>query len=65
MLNTIRDSLSNLASSHNEADTDEDNNEDDQELGKLNEDNEPSWVMGTISKLGQYRMELSTEPDEM
>lgn len=58
VLNTIRDSLSNLANSNNQADTeDDDNNEGDQKQGNLSEDNKPNWVMGTISKLRQYRME--------
>jgi len=50
MLNAIGDSLSNLASSDNGEDgEDEDHPEDDTELGKLSADDKPGWVMGTIS----------------
>jgi len=31
--------------------------EDDTELGKLSDDEEPGWVMGTISKTVQHRLE--------
>jgi len=58
MLNAIRDSLSDLASSKDEEDgEDKDDDEDDTELGKLSEDDEPGWVMATISKTVQHRME--------
>jgi len=58
MLNAIGDSLSNLASSEYEEDReDEDDDEEDTELGKLSEHDEPGWVMGTISKPVQHRME--------
>jgi len=58
MLNAIGDCLSNLASSDNEEDgEDKDDEEADPAGGKLSEDDEPSWVMGTISKTVQYRME--------
>jgi len=36
---------------------DEDDDEHDPELVKLSEDDEPGWVMGTISKTVQHRME--------
>ena len=50
MLNAIGESLSNLASSEDEEDgEDEDDDEEDTEIGKLSEDDEPGWVMGTIS----------------
>ena len=52
MLNAIADSLSDLASSE-----DEDDDEDYSDLGKLSEDDEPGWVMGTISKTVQHCME--------
>jgi len=58
MLNAIGDGLSDLASSndaHHEADEDDD--EEDTELGKPSEDDEPGWVMGTISKIVQHCME--------
>ena len=56
MLVTIGDSLSDLASSdHGEDGEDEDDQETEQ--GKLSDDDEPSWVMGTITKTVQQRME--------
>ena len=58
MLNAIGDSLSDLASSDDEEDgEDEDDDEEDTGHGKLSEDDEPGWVMGTISKMVQHRME--------
>ena len=58
MLNSIRVSLSNLSSSKDEEDgEDEDDDEEDSELGKLSNDDEPGWVMGTISKTVQHCME--------
>jgi len=58
MLNAIGDSLSDLARSDDEDDgEDEDDKEEDPAGGKLREDDEPGWVMGTISKTVQYRME--------
>jgi len=57
-LNAIGDSLSDLASSQDEEDgEDKDDDEEDTELGKLSEDDERGWVMGTISKMVQHRME--------
>jgi len=58
MLNTIGDSLSDLACSKDEQDgEDEEYDEEDTELGKLSDDDEPAWVMGTISKTVQHRMD--------
>ena len=58
MLNTIGDSLSNLASSKDEEDGEDiDDDERDTDLGKLCEDDEPGWVIGTNSKTVQHRME--------
>jgi len=58
MLNAIRDSLSDLASSKDvENGENEDDDEDDTELGMLREDVKPRWVMGTISKTVQHSME--------
>jgi len=58
MLNPIGDSLSDLASSHDEQDgEDKEDDEEDTELGKLSDDDEPGWVMGTITKTVQHRME--------
>jgi hypothetical protein len=56
MLDAIGDSLSDLASS----DDGEDGEEEDDEVteqGNLSEDDEPGWVMGTITKTVQQRME--------
>jgi len=58
MLNAIGDSLSDLASRNDEEDgEDRDDEEEDTELGKLSEDDEPRWVMGTFSKMVQHGME--------
>jgi len=58
MLNTVRDSLSDVASSDDkEAGEDEENDKEDTELGKVSEDNKPGWVMGTICKMVQQNME--------
>jgi len=58
MLNAIGDSLSGLARSDDEEDgEDEDDKEEDPVGGKLSEDDEPGWVMGTISKMVHYHME--------
>ena len=58
MLNAIGDTLSNLARSDNVQDgEDEEDDEEDTELGKLSGEDEPGWVMGTISKTVQHCME--------
>jgi len=58
MLNAIGDSLSNLASFDDEQDgEDKEDDEVDAELGKLSYDDEPGWVMGTISRTVQYHMD--------
>jgi len=58
MLNAIGDSLSDLASSDDEQDgEDEEDDEEDTELGKLSDDDEPGWVMDTITKTVQHRIE--------
>jgi hypothetical protein len=58
MLNIIRDSLSDLASSEDEEDgEDKTDDEEDTAHGKLSDDDEPGWVMGTISNTVQHRME--------
>jgi hypothetical protein len=50
--------LSNLASSEDQEDgEDEDHDEEDTGHVKLTEDDEPGWVMGTISKTVQHRIE--------
>ena len=41
MLNAIRDSLSNLACSNNEQDGEDKDDDDNTELGKLSDDDEP------------------------
>jgi hypothetical protein len=50
MLDAIGDCLSDLANSDYEEDGEDD---EDTEQGKLSEDDEPGWVMGTISKTVQ------------
>ena len=58
MLDAIGDSLSDLSSSEDEENReDEDDDEEDTELGMLSEDDEPGWVMGTISKTVQHCVE--------
>jgi hypothetical protein len=58
MMNAIRDSLSDLASSDDGQDgEDMDDDEEDTNLGMLSDDDEPGWVMGTISKTVQHRMQ--------
>jgi hypothetical protein len=56
MLVAIGDSLSDLASSDDGEDG-EDEDDDETEQGKLSEDDKPGWVMGTITKMVQQRME--------
>jgi hypothetical protein len=58
MLDAIGDSLSYVASSDDEEDGEDD---EDTEQGKLSEDDEPGWVMGTISKTVQQRMDRFRE----
>jgi len=57
MLNSTGDSLSDLTSSDDEEDVEDEEEDDDTEQGKLSEDDEAGWVMGTISKYVQRRME--------
>jgi len=56
MLVAIGDSLSDLASSDDGKDG-EDEDDEETEQGELSEDDEPSWVMGTIIKTVQQRTE--------
>jgi len=56
MLVAIRDSLSYLASSDNGEDREEEADEET-EQGNLSEDDEPGWVMGTITRTVQQQME--------
>src|SRR5882757_9930732 len=56
ILVAIGDSLSDLASSNDGEDGEEEDDEET-EQGNLSEDNEPGWVMGTITKTVQQRME--------
>jgi len=55
MMAAIGDSLSDLASSNDGEDGEVEDEET--ELGKLSKEDEPGWVMGTISKTVQQRME--------
>jgi len=52
----IGDWLSDLASSDHGEDG-EDGDDEDTEQGKLSDDGEPGWVMGTFTKTVQQRME--------
>jgi len=56
MLVAIGDSLSDLACSDDGKDG-EDEDEEETEQGKLSEDDEPGWVMGTMTKTVQQRIE--------
>jgi len=56
MLVAIRDSLSYLASSDDVEDGEVEDSEDT-EQGMLSDDDEPSWVMGTFTKMVQQRMD--------
>jgi len=56
-LNAIGDCPSDLASSDEEEDTDNGEDNEYTELGKPSRDDEPGWVMGTISKTVMHRME--------
>jgi len=56
MLIAIGDSLSDLARSDDGEDG-EDEDDEETEKGKLSEDDEPGWVMGTITKMVHQRME--------
>ena len=53
MMIAIGDSLRDLACSDDEEDGDDD--DADTELGKLSEDDEPGWVVGTLSKMVQLQ----------
>jgi hypothetical protein len=56
--NTIGDILSDLGIPDNEQDgEDEDDDEEEAELGKLSDDDEPGWVMGTMCRTVQYRIQ--------
>jgi hypothetical protein len=56
MLGAIGDSLSDLGSS-NDGEDGEDEDDQQTEQGKLSEDDEPGWEMGTITKTVEQRME--------
>jgi hypothetical protein len=56
MMVAIGDSLSDLVSS-NEFEVVEDEDNEQTEQGKLSEDDEPDWVIGTITKTVRQRME--------
>jgi hypothetical protein len=56
MMVAIGDSLSDIVRSDDGEDG-EDENDEETEQGNLSEDEEPSWVKGTISKTVQHRME--------
>jgi len=56
MVVAIGDSLSDIASSGNWEDG-EDEDDDETEEGQLSEDDKPGWVMGTITKTVQHRVQ--------
>jgi len=56
MMIAVGDSLYDIASSVDGEDTDDEDDEET-ELGQLSDDDEPGWVMGTITKTVQQRME--------
>jgi len=56
MMVAIRDSLSDLASSDDGEDGEDEDNEET-ELGMLSNDDEPGWMMGTITKSVQHHLE--------
>jgi len=56
MVIAIGDCLSDLVSSDDVEDADDEDDEDT-ELGKLREDDEPGWVVGTSSKRAQQHIE--------
>jgi len=58
----IGDGLSDPESS-NDQDAGDDEDHELSELNQLSKDDEPDWMVGTISKLEQQRMENSTEAD--
>jgi len=53
---TLGDSLSDLASTDDGEDGEDE--DEDTEQDKLSKDDEPSWVMGTITKTVRKRMEM-------
>jgi hypothetical protein len=55
IMDAIKDSLSDVASSDDGEDGEDEDAETQQ--GKLRDDDEPGWVMGTISKWVQQPME--------
>ena len=56
MINAIRNSLPNHASSHNEEAGDNED-DDDTEMGKLSDNDKPSWLVATITKSVQLHIE--------
>jgi hypothetical protein len=56
MLNAIGDSLSDLAYSDDNQDGVDKNDDEDTDLWKLINDDEPGWLIGTISKMIFHRI---------
>jgi len=56
MIVVIGESLSDLASSDDGEDG-EDEDDEDTEQGQLSDNDEPSWVMGTVTKRVQQSIE--------
>ena len=58
MLKSVGDSLNDFGSSNDEQDgQDEEDDKQDTERSKLSDDDEPGWMMSTISKTVQHRIE--------
>jgi hypothetical protein len=57
MLNGIGDCLSELISSNDEGDGEDEDDEQNTEPGMVSEDDKPRWVLGTINKMVQHCMQ--------
>jgi hypothetical protein len=57
MVNSIRGSLSDLASLHDNEDEKAQEDEEYAALGKRSDDDEPGWVLGIITIMVQHLME--------
>jgi len=56
-MNTIGESLSYLARSNEEEDWDNEDDDEDADLGKLSDDDQPGWVMDTMFKIVLHRID--------
>lgn len=57
LMNTIGESLSYLARSNEEEDWDNEDDDEDADLGKLSDDDQPGWVMDTMFKIVLHRID--------